>query len=222
MKPLLYYRPGTCALSELIVLEWIGAPYLLCRVTREEQQSDAFRQLNPNATVPVMRFGDAVVYENNALLAHLADRHPDLDLAPPSGTLARAELDQWLAYLDSGFHAAHFPLFKPSRFLEDEAHHEALRETAKTRVGEHLGFLDRHLAGKRWALGSARTVVDAYLAAMARWGRRFHDYESRFPELDRYLKTLDDDPGVASAKSIESAETPAPRGEHFEHVPFTS
>ncbi len=220
MQPLLFYRPGTCSLSELIVLEWIGKPYTLCRVTREEQASPEFLALNPAGTVPVMRFGDTVVYENNALLAYLADTHPELELAPRSGTLERAHLDQWLAYLDSGFHAAHFPFFKPGRFLADETQHDALRETSKQRVQEHLARLDKHLVGRYTVLGPRRTVVDAYMAAMVRWGRKFCDYAKDYPDLDRYLVALDQDPGVARAKHIESFGTPPPKDGLAEHVAF--
>ena len=37
----LYYSPGTCALADHIVLEWIGKPYELQRVSKEERKQAA-------------------------------------------------------------------------------------------------------------------------------------------------------------------------------------
>ena len=65
-----------------------------------------------------------------------------------------------------------------------------------------------------------RTVLDAYTVAMARWGRNWFDYAEQFPELDRYLRALDEDPGVAMAKSIEKEEEPDAIGHCTGHVPF--
>jgi glutathione S-transferase len=41
MSIVLYYTPGTCALACTVALEWLGQPYILCRVEREERASEA-------------------------------------------------------------------------------------------------------------------------------------------------------------------------------------
>ncbi len=37
----LYYLPGACSLADHIVLEWIGHPYEIHRVARDELRSPA-------------------------------------------------------------------------------------------------------------------------------------------------------------------------------------
>lgn len=212
MEPTLYFRPGTCALSEMILLEWIGEPYRAVRVEKAQTALPGFRALSPHGTVPVMRFGDLVVYENNALIAHLADTHPEAKLLPPAGTPERAIANQWMSYLDSGFHVAHYPLFKASKFAEDESLHPMLGEVAKKRVAEHLGFVNTHLEELDFFLLGHRTALDAYFTAIGRWARRWFDYADQFPAVDRFLLAMDEDEGVRRAKAIEAGEIEAPSG----------
>ncbi len=217
---LLFYMPGACSLAEIVALEWIGEPYELCRVSREDRQRPEFLALNPHGAVPLVRIGDRVLTENAAILLHLADRHPAAKLAPQVGTDERDRLHFWLSYLASGFHVAHYPIFKAARFHSDEAVHPALVARAKERVLEELRFVDRELDGREYILDSGRSVLDAYLPAMARWGRRFFDYAQEVPDLDRYLLALDEDPGMQRSKAIESGELDAPSGAFTRHVPF--
>ncbi|HKX45501.1 MAG TPA: glutathione S-transferase [Planctomycetota bacterium] len=219
-EPVLYYTPGTCALTELIVLEWIGAPYRACRVAREERQGAAFLALNPHGSVPAMRVGGRVLVENPALLLHLGDAHPGAELVPRPATPERDAVHRWLSYLVSRYHVAHYPIFKAARYTDRPELHEHLREVAIERVADELAFLDRHLAGREHFEGGARSVLDAYFVAMGRWGRRFHDYAERFPEVDRFLRRWDADAGVRRALAIESGERPGPDGAFLGHVPL--
>ncbi|QDU69666.1 glutathione S-transferase family protein [Engelhardtia mirabilis] len=217
-EPVLYYTPGTCALSELICLEWIGEPYRLCRVARDERASEAFLALNPHGSVPVMRFGDRVMAENLALLLRLADTNPSAKLAPPAGSPERDELHFWLSYIGSRFHVAFYPVFKASRYSDREDLAEHLKQQALLQVGKELAFLNERFTGRQHAVGDSRTVVDAYFSATGRWGRRFFDYPAVSPEFDRYLKGLEADPGVARALKIEAGEIEGPDGALLGHV----
>jgi glutathione S-transferase len=78
----LYYFPGSCALADHIVLEWIGAPYEAVKLDREGLKSPEFLALNPSGAVPVLVDGDFVLTQNVAILGYLAEQHPE-------GTLVR-------------------------------------------------------------------------------------------------------------------------------------
>ena len=217
---LLFYLPGACSLAEIIALEWTGKPYKLCRVAAEERQHPAYLALNPQGAVPVLRLRDRVLSESAALLLHIADTNPTARLAPAVATPERDTLHQWLSYLSTTFHTTHYPIFKPQRYTSDPSQHEALAAMARTRVLGELRYLDRSLAGRSYALDSGRSVVDAYIAAMARWGRRYFDYAQEVPEVDRYLTGLDEDPALRRAKAIESGEIEGPDGAFEGHVAF--
>ena len=54
-----------------------------------------FLALNPNGLVPVLRDGDAVLWESNTIIRYLAAKHGREDLLPAE-PLARARVEQWL------------------------------------------------------------------------------------------------------------------------------
>jgi glutathione S-transferase len=204
--PLLYFMPGTCAMAEIVALDWIGEPYRLCRVQREDRQTPAFLAMNPGGAVPVYREGDLTITQNAAILSHLEDRYPDRELAPAKGTAERAAYYQWLSYFGADYHPAHYPIFKTDRFHSDEAIQEQIREHAHKGVATHLARLNAYIAGRDTFLPSGRSLLDGYFAAVVRWSRRFHDYEQDFPEVHRLLTVLDEWEPVRRAKQIEAGE----------------
>jgi glutathione S-transferase len=218
--PILYYTPGTCALAELIVLEWIGEPYQVCRVEREARQSPAFLKLNPHGAVPVLQVGQRVLTENGALLLHLADATPRAGLVPKVGTPERDEVHYWLSYLASRYHVAHYPIFKTQKYSDRPELHEHLRAMGVARVTEELRFLDGVFAQRRFAVGDRHGIVDAYFSATGRWGRKFVDYGAVCPQFERYLRSLEDDPAVQRALATEAGRRNGPDGALLGHVPL--
>ncbi|MBB5882467.1 glutathione S-transferase [Xanthomonas arboricola] len=57
--------------------------------------TEAFRALNPNALVPVIRDGDLVLWESNTICRYLAARAGRADLLP-TVPAARALVEQWM------------------------------------------------------------------------------------------------------------------------------
>jgi glutathione S-transferase len=58
-------------------------------------QTPAFRALNPNALVPVLRDGELVLWESNTICRYLAARSQRHDLLP-AALAARALVEQWM------------------------------------------------------------------------------------------------------------------------------
>lgn len=202
----LCYSPGTCALSDLIVLALVGKPYQLCRVSREERTGELYKRVNPRGQVPALVTEYGVLTENAAILLKIADAAPEAGLVPALGTPERDRLHEWLSYLDSGFHVAFYPIFKPSIFSDDPSHAALLAETAKKRVAEHYRHIDAKLAGRAYVLGDRYTVLDPYLVAMGRWGRSFLDLADVAPNVDALLTRLQARPEVVFGLAVERGE----------------
>jgi glutathione S-transferase len=210
--PLLFYSPGSCSTAEIILFEWVREPYRLCRVTGEERRGEVYRSaVNPLGQVPTLRLEDGrLLTENASLLLLIAERHPERRLVPEPGTPERYELYRRLSWLNSGFHAAHYPFFFPGRYVPDESLYDTVREHSSRGIRAALGTLDRQLAGKRHVFLDRPTVLDPYVFAIARWSRRRFDYPTEFPHVEAFLQRMERDEAVRFALAVERREIVMP------------
>ena len=102
----LYYSPGACSMSDHIALEWIGQSYTTQRMTKEGLKSPDYLKLNPAGAVPVLENEGWVLTQNVAILNYLADSFPEAELGGDSTPKGRAEVNRWLAFLNSDVHTA--------------------------------------------------------------------------------------------------------------------
>ena len=199
----LYYMPGTCALADHIVLEWIGQPYELEEVPRAELRSSAYLKLNPDGVVPTLVDDDGwVLTENIAILNYLADRFPVARLGGNGTPRGRAEVNRWLGFLNADVHPAFKPLFRPERFIADPTQHAELQATAKTKLRGYFERLDGQLAGRDWLTG-ARSLADPYLFVMQRWAKAKAVDLNGLDHLERFVQRMHADTGAIAAMRAE-------------------
>ncbi|MEZ5668688.1 MAG: glutathione S-transferase family protein [Alphaproteobacteria bacterium] len=163
-----------------------------------QQHEDWFRAVNPNGKVPAIDDDGTVVFDSNAILLYLADKHDRF-----AGAAAdRGALLSWLFFIASGLgpfsgQSVHFrhaapdkPAYAVNRYL-----YEANR---------HYKVMDGHLAGRSHFVGETYTIVD-----MAAWG--WVDRATvvlgeggidRYPHVKRWFATVDGRPAVAAARAI--------------------
>lgn len=191
----LYYSPGTCALGDHIVLEWIGKPYETRRVSREERQTPEFRKLNPAGAVPVFEQGGWVLTQNAAIVNYLADTHPEAKLGGDGSPRSRAEINRWLAFFNSDVHPTFHPLFGTTAYLGDDAAIEKTKDAARTKLREQFERADAQLAGKDWIVGM-RSIADPYLFVLSRWARALDLDLSGLDHLAGFHARMEADPAV--------------------------
>ena len=158
-----YYSLAPNPMKVALFLEESGLEYDSVPVdTRKgDQHAEAFKQLNPNAKVPVIVDGDAVVFDSNAILLYLADKSGKFLPAP--GEAARAELLSWLMFVATGLgpysgQKVHFNAHAPEKI-------DYAIKRYDFEANRHYGILDARLADREWMLGDSYTIVD-----MALWG----------------------------------------------------
>ena len=80
-------------------LKLIGADYTLTKVDyfKGEQKSPEIVAINPNAAIPVLRDGDLVLWESNAILQYAADQVGNAS-AYPTDLKTRADVNRWLLW----------------------------------------------------------------------------------------------------------------------------
>ena len=200
----LYFAPGTCALADHIVLAWIGKPYEIEKVSREERGQPAFLKLNPAGAVPVYEENGWVLTQNAAILNYLADKFPEARLGGDGSPKGRAEVNRWLAFINSDVHPAFKPLFGSAAFLEDPALIEKAKSNARSNLRTMFERLDAQLAGRDWLVGE-RSIADPYLFVTLRWARGQDVDLSGLDYLARFRKQMDNDAGVKKALAEQEA-----------------
>ena len=197
----LHFHPSPNPMKAALALEELGLRYEPVPVDtfRGEQHEARFLALNPNAKVPVLEDGEAVVFDSNAILLHLAEREGRL---LPAGGSARAAALSWLCFVATGLspfsgQAVHFLHMCPEDL--PYAKNRYVRE-----VRRHYDVMDERL-GREAYLGGA----DYSIADIAAWGWiGFADMiaeggVSGWPHLSRWFDAVSGREAVARALALK-------------------
>ena len=143
-----------------------GCPYEAIPVdTRKgDQHKPEFLAINPNAKVPAIVDGDAIVFDSSAILLYLAEKTGKF--LPAKTDKARGELLSWMFFVSSGVgpysgQSVHFRNYAPEKiaYAINRYAFEAQR---------HFGILDARLAKQKYMLGDTYTIVDMNVWGWAR------------------------------------------------------
>jgi glutathione S-transferase len=163
----LYYLPGACSLASHITLREVGADFDIEALDKDHSKTASgadFLAINPKGYVPTLSLDDGeVLTEGVAILQYLADQHPEKNLAPAAGSLARTRLQEYLNFVATELHKSFSPLFNPESS-------EDMKAAAKKKVTQRLGLVEKWLSdGRKFLLGDSFTVADSYLFTVANW-----------------------------------------------------
>jgi len=196
----IYFSPLACSLASRITLYESGQEATFQKVDTKAGRTasgEDYRKINPKGLVPALRTDDGLVLtENAAILQYLADRKPDVGLAPQG--FARYQLQQWLSFIGSELHKSVFtPLLSPTWPAEGKA-------KAREEAASKLAYLNDHLTGREWLLDSF-SVADAYLAAVLNWNMAVKLDFTPYPAIQAYQARLAARPAVGKAMQEEFA-----------------
>jgi glutathione S-transferase len=197
----LYFWPMACSLASRMALMEAGleARYRLTNIwTKKVIEDDSdFWAVSAKGAVPVLitESGERLT-ENAVVLQYIADRKPELGLAPPAASAERYRLQEWLSFVATEIHKAFlFPTF----WYKDDAAKAAARE----RIGQSVSVAAAHLAQKDYLVGERFTVADAYLTwSLLLLGRGGVDV-AQWPSLSGYLARMQERPAVKAAIAEE-------------------
>lgn len=167
-----YYAPRCCALASHIALEEAGAQYTSTRIdfSKQQQRSPEYLKINPKGRVPAMVTPQGVLTETPAMLAYIAQTHPQANLAPLDDAWAFAQVQSFNAYLCATVHVAEAHWQRGNRWVDpDDAHAiAALKKRVPTSVFDAFELVERNLSGE-WVMGDRFTICDPYLFTLAQW-----------------------------------------------------
>jgi glutathione S-transferase len=210
----LHYFPGNASMTPHMMLEELGMPFELKYVDRtaSAHKTPGYLKLNPNGLIPVLVEDDLVLYETAAILLHLADTHPQAELAPAVGTAERAKFYMWLAWMTNTLQASLIVYFYPERWV-DEGNGEGAAQVkahAEGKVGGLLEQLDAQFAshGRKWFLGDRFSALDPFAFMLCRWTRGFARPARSLPRLGPFLQRMLARPAVQRVIASEKLAPP--------------
>jgi len=197
----LYYKPGACSLASHIILKEIGSDFEVESVDTDKQITESgadFAKINPKGYVPVLRLDNGeFLTEGTAVLQYLADQNPEAGLAPESGTLERARLQEHLNFTSTELHKAFGPFFSSS--VSDEEKQDA-KENVRRKMDHFESLFDD---GRKYLLGNKFSVADAYFFVVANWTIPTGIGLDKWPGITAFSKRVADRVRVQDAMHAE-------------------
>ncbi|MEM6491348.1 MAG: glutathione S-transferase family protein [Pseudomonadota bacterium] len=193
-----YFHPTPNPMKVALLLAELEIPFEVAPIDtfKGEHHSAAYQAINPNEKLPAIDDDGVVVFDSNAILLYLAEKHGAFLGAPQD----RPALLSWLMFIATGLgpfsgQSVHFRRMAPEQI--PYAQNRYLREAQR-----HYGVLDARLADRAFIVGDSYTIVD-----IAAWGwidrvtpvldeGALADY----PNVARWFAMVDARPAVAAAR----------------------
>jgi glutathione S-transferase len=200
-----YHSPQSRSVGALILLEELGADYELRTIDfgKKEQRQPAYLAVNPMGKVPAIVHDGALVTEQGAVFAYLADLHPEAGITPAIGDPLRGPYLRWLFFYGSSFEPA----------IVDRSLKREPAPLATSPYGDYettLKTLFDQLGDGPYLLGKRFTAADVLWGTALRWTTMFK-LVPETPAVKAYVERIGARPAAQRAAKID-AEILAARG----------
>ena len=168
--PKLWGRISSINVQKVVwCLDEIGLAYERIDIGGAFGFTPEYRAMNPNVLVPTWQEDDFTLWESNAIVRYLSDRHPGAALRPADPRV-RADADRWMDWQTTTATPALRDAFWHLIRLAPENRDAAL-VAASTEASEKAArILDAHLAHRPYVAGDAFTMGDIPVAChVNRW-----------------------------------------------------
>lgn len=202
----LFYAPGSCSLASHIALEEAGATYQAVKVDlrQSEQRKPEYLAINPKGRIPALVTDRGVLTETPAILAYVAQAHPQAGLLP-TDPWELAQAQAFNSYLASTVHVAHAHRMRGSRWADEESSFEDMRRKVPQTMAECFGLIETELLTGPWVLGERFSVCDGYLFTLAGWLEGDGVDPARFPRVHAHRERVRARPAVSKVLAEEAA-----------------
>jgi glutathione S-transferase len=126
---------------------------------RGDLDSPGFLALNPQARIPVLQDGDAIVWESNSVLRYLANRF-DANSVYPADPWQRSLVERWMDWELASLQPAFIDLFWGYYRRPAQARDAAAIDAAQRRCKQVFAAMDRQLASAGYLAGDRFSLAD--------------------------------------------------------------
>jgi GST-like protein len=213
-----YFNLAPNPMKVALLLEELETPYepIPVDTRRGEQFAPAYLAVNPNAKLPAIVDGDAVVFDSNAILLYLAEKTGQF---LPTEPRARAEVLQWLFWQVGGLgpmlgQHGHFKLYAKEKIPYAIQRYED--ETKRL-----YGVMDRRLESREHLAGAYSIADMACWPWIVTYKAQGIDL-GEFPNVRRWYDALKQRPalqrGFALGKDLRQVVKDGPDDESRKHL----
>ena len=184
----------------LWLFEELGIPHEVKKYQRNEQTRLAppeLKQVHPLGKSPVITDGDLTIAESGAIVDYVIRRYGKGAMMPELGSRDYEVYNEWMHYSEG---SAMLPLLMHlyvGRLKEAGA---PLHPRIDSELANHLGYVDRALAGREFFVGAALTGADIQMSFVGELAKVF-DKLGPYPNLAGWLKRMHARP--AFQRSVE-------------------
>ena len=194
----LFHAPQSRSAGALVLLEELAADYELhiLNLKKGEQRRADYLAINPMGKVPAIVHDGALVTEQGAVYAYLADLYPEAGITPAIGDPLRGPYLRWLFYYGSSFEPA----------LIDKSLKREPAPASTSPYGDYetmLKTLTDQLATGPFLLGERFTAADVLWGTALRWTTMFK-LVPESPVLAGYIGRVTSRPAFARAGKIDA------------------
>ena len=188
-----YHSPQSRSAGTLVLLEELGADYELrtLDMKKNEQRGAEYLGVNPMGKVPAIVHQGALVTEQGAVYAYLADLYADAGITPAIGDPLRGPYLRWLFFYGSSFEPA----------LIDRSMKREPAPPSTSPYGDYdtmLKTLWDQLGDGPWLLGDRFTAADVLWGTALRWTTMFK-LVPETPAVKAYIERVTSRPAAQRA-----------------------
>lgn len=197
----LYTVPASRGSYVYWMLEECGADCQIVALDFTDLKKADYLAINPLGKVPALKHGDTVLTETLAILSHLADIHPEKQLIPPPGSIARGEYYRWLCF------ALHLEYAAMDRKRGVEPDEQQQRAIGYGSFDNAFATLKTHLQNREYIVGERFSALDLYYSGLLHWLISRMNVIDADPVFTAYMQRHLSRPAAARAQEKEAALT---------------
>jgi glutathione S-transferase len=174
--------------------------------TKNAQKSPEYLKINPAGRIPTFIDSDFILFESAAICMHLADKHPEANLAPPLGTDARANFYKWLMYFTNTIQPDLLIFHYTARYTTNEVGVAGMKAGADQRIQHWFDIVEENMGAGPYLLGDTYSAADIYLTMLCRWGRLQDPKPASRPKICKLVDLVLARPAVQKTIQVEGIE----------------
>ena len=180
----------------LWLLEEVGAPYEIRHYARDATTRlapPALKAVHPLGKSPVLEADGQTLIESGAIVDFIIRRHSDGSLRPVPDSADFEAYQQWLHYAEG---SAMLPLLLKlyvSRLGDAGA---PLQPRIESELANHLGYVDRALAGREWLVANTFSGADVQMSFV---GEAARGLRANYPHMDAWVRRFQARPAYRRA-----------------------